>query len=178
MKKDQNRADRSSQADSIERDAAPPARGIEGAIGGALSRVFERAGIDVRVVPAGPREPSPEPQPAASVETSAPAAPVPATDPVHNALLALAALAIGRQLLMTAQAAVEVPSQPAVQCDRLSELLSSDPADAEVPAPYSVAPVAGRAVVAGGQARPAAPRAAGTPPSARPAPRRSVTIRY
>ncbi|MFO0579366.1 MAG: hypothetical protein U1A78_35645 [Polyangia bacterium] len=195
MKKDQSRSNRPSP-DNTERDAAA-ARGLQGAIGGALSRVFERAGIDVRVVPAGTPEPSPAQQspaqqspaqqsPAQQSDENAAAAPAaappaPAVLAVHDALVAVAALAIGRQLLTTAQAA-ERASEPAPQCDRLSDLLSSDPADAETPAPHPLAPVAGRAVVAGTAAGPARP-AGGTSeprPSARPAPapRRNVTIRY
>ena len=184
MKKDQNRSDKRSQAGSSEQDAAPAAaRGLEGAIGGALSRVFERAGLDVRVVPAGSPAPS-APPPEASRGAAPPAAPVPAPAPaassVQDALVTLAVLAIGRQLLAKAQPAVEAPRPPAVQCDRLSELLSSDPADAEAPAPQPVAPVAGRVVVAGGPARPSTGRTAEPRPSTRPAPspRRSVTIRY
>lgn len=191
MKETQNRPD--TRPDTRPDRTAKPqesstGRGIEEALGGALSRVLERAGLDVRVVhttaPAAE-----EGAQAAPSESTAQAAPPAQALPHRDALLTLVALALGRELLAAAPAPAEAVSEPApepapepvlppAQCDRLSDLLRpAEPGEVVSLAPVTVP---GRPVSVGTPLAPSPIRPATAQPTARPAPGRgrNVTIRY
>lgn len=174
------RADEGNAGDLKERMA--------GALGGALSRIFERAGLDVRVLHQ-------------ATPPSDPAAAPPAGIPGRDALLTVATAVLAERLLAvrsTAGAPAHPPARlddaapagepaPPAVCDRISDLLGPAVVDPTArPAPRAAAPAitpplpsrqrtAAAEPASGAPAVAASPAPAAAPASAKP---RGFTLRY
>ena len=170
-------------------------RGLEGAIGDALSRVLEKAGLDLRVVPIDatakqsrssrssqkvrPKQPAPAATDAAAPHLE-PKEPAPARSESKlsspDALVAVAALVLGRELLATmpVDRGSDASAPAMAHCDKLSDLLTAAPlqsAESMTAAAPSVTPTPGQAGSTSLRDKPAAAKTA-------PARERNVTIRY
>lgn len=166
---------------------------MAGVLGGALSRLFERAGLDVRVT--SPVTPPP-------AQGASPASALPARD----ALLTLATVVLSERLLSARSAPAEsrtatatAPAQPparseetaravapspAAACDRISDLLGPAVVDPTArPAPRAAAPAVvpsaatrpRAAAVEPATVAPAAPASSAAPAAEK---RRGFTLRY
>ena len=179
-----------------EPDAASSREKLEDTLGGALSRVLARAGIGVRVVPAGAADPAgASPPPAAAPAPACPIAAGPADAaavlPARDELVTLLTLVVGGQLLgkLPAGALIEsVPtSAPAAASGPVKSATQQAAGAAPTARPWQAAPsppVTGPLPPKPAPARPpgAAPAPAASHSTGKPAPGptkgRGFTIRY
>lgn len=183
-----------------EPDAASSREKLEDTLGGALSRVLARAGIGVRVVPAGAPDPSESAGGTPPAAAPAPACPAAAEAvataalPARDELITLLTLVLGGQLLGKLPAGARIESVPGRAADAASGPIgptrpAPQPATGTAPtarpwqAPPSP-PVTGPLPPKPAPARPpgAAPAPAAIQPAGKPAPSptkgRGFTIRY
>lgn len=181
-KQNQDKTETKAESHASEAQGGAVKERVAGVLGGALSRIFERAGLDVRVTSptTQPVAQAPTPTTTATATATATATPSPAL-PARDALLTLATAVLAERLL---SARSPTTPAPAAACDRIGDLLGPavvDPTARPVPratAPAVVPPAATRPRAAAAESASAAPAAPASPAAPAPEKRRGFTLRY